>query len=245
MFLRKQGEWVWLKKFEAGVAPDLRPSSLSLLRKVGTSEGGTCSTHPHWSELVPFIMITAQCQHLISGVVTFKHQHPASHASILTEVSLSGHSSSSPSNGTWVLRHVLSLCLPPCTQPCICCFLVGQAESWALEKGFLRELQAASLTFPQDYHHQRGTWEEGQGPGRPQVVSCLHGTPSFPVRQSQCHPAQGICEEGRKCIGQPRAVPSKWNAFEKWGISFNCDFCYFLLLSPASAILNEVQREIK
>lgn len=35
MFLLKQGEWVWLKKFEAGTAPDLRPSSLSLLRKVG------------------------------------------------------------------------------------------------------------------------------------------------------------------------------------------------------------------
>ncbi|NP_001124165.1 guanylate cyclase D precursor [Mus musculus] len=29
-----QGEWVWLKKFEAGVAPDLRPSSLSFLRKL-------------------------------------------------------------------------------------------------------------------------------------------------------------------------------------------------------------------
>ncbi|XP_037377957.1 guanylate cyclase D-like [Talpa occidentalis] len=29
-----QGEWVWLKKFEAGTAPDLRPSCLSLLRKM-------------------------------------------------------------------------------------------------------------------------------------------------------------------------------------------------------------------
>uniref|UniRef100_A0A8C0HWG5 Guanylate cyclase n=1 Tax=Balaenoptera musculus TaxID=9771 RepID=A0A8C0HWG5_BALMU len=30
----KQGEWVWLKKFEAGTAPELRPSCLSLLRKI-------------------------------------------------------------------------------------------------------------------------------------------------------------------------------------------------------------------
>ncbi|XP_040587736.1 guanylate cyclase D [Mesocricetus auratus] len=29
-----QGDWVWLKKFEAGMAPELRPSSLSLLRKM-------------------------------------------------------------------------------------------------------------------------------------------------------------------------------------------------------------------
>ncbi|XP_076797319.1 guanylate cyclase D [Arvicanthis niloticus] len=29
-----QGEWVWLKMFEAGVAPDLRPSSLKFLRKM-------------------------------------------------------------------------------------------------------------------------------------------------------------------------------------------------------------------
>uniref|UniRef100_A0A8W4FHF6 Guanylate cyclase n=1 Tax=Sus scrofa TaxID=9823 RepID=A0A8W4FHF6_PIG len=29
-----QGEWVWLKKFEAGTAPELRPSCLSLLRKM-------------------------------------------------------------------------------------------------------------------------------------------------------------------------------------------------------------------
>ncbi|KAG8522890.1 Olfactory guanylyl cyclase GC-D [Galemys pyrenaicus] len=29
-----QGEWVWLKKFEAGAAPDLRPNSLSLLRQM-------------------------------------------------------------------------------------------------------------------------------------------------------------------------------------------------------------------
>uniref|UniRef100_A0A8C9UQ92 Guanylate cyclase n=1 Tax=Spermophilus dauricus TaxID=99837 RepID=A0A8C9UQ92_SPEDA len=29
-----QGDWVWLKKFEAGTAPDLRPSCLSLLRKM-------------------------------------------------------------------------------------------------------------------------------------------------------------------------------------------------------------------
>ncbi|XP_076415262.1 guanylate cyclase D [Peromyscus maniculatus bairdii] len=29
-----QGDWVWLKKFEAGVAPELRPSSLSFLRKM-------------------------------------------------------------------------------------------------------------------------------------------------------------------------------------------------------------------
>ncbi|KAL6079511.1 hypothetical protein STEG23_038066, partial [Scotinomys teguina] len=28
-----QGDWVWLKKFEAGTTPELRPSSLSLLRK--------------------------------------------------------------------------------------------------------------------------------------------------------------------------------------------------------------------
>ncbi|KAM6159424.1 guanylate cyclase D-like [Rhynchocyon petersi] len=29
-----QGDWVWLKKFDAGTAPELRPSSLSLLRKM-------------------------------------------------------------------------------------------------------------------------------------------------------------------------------------------------------------------
>ncbi|XP_045871891.1 guanylate cyclase D-like [Meles meles] len=29
-----QGEWVWLKRFEAGTAPELRPSCLSLLRKM-------------------------------------------------------------------------------------------------------------------------------------------------------------------------------------------------------------------
>ncbi|CAH6792663.1 Gucy2d [Phodopus roborovskii] len=29
-----QGDWVWLKKFEAGIAPELRPSSLGLLRKM-------------------------------------------------------------------------------------------------------------------------------------------------------------------------------------------------------------------
>uniref|UniRef100_A0A8C6RPR8 Guanylate cyclase n=1 Tax=Nannospalax galili TaxID=1026970 RepID=A0A8C6RPR8_NANGA len=29
-----QGDWVWLKKFEAGTAPELRPSNLSLLRKM-------------------------------------------------------------------------------------------------------------------------------------------------------------------------------------------------------------------
>ncbi|KAM5248530.1 guanylate cyclase D-like [Ctenodactylus gundi] len=29
-----QGDWVWLKKFEAGTAPELRPSCLSLLRKM-------------------------------------------------------------------------------------------------------------------------------------------------------------------------------------------------------------------
>ncbi|XP_012580670.1 PREDICTED: olfactory guanylyl cyclase GC-D-like [Condylura cristata] len=29
-----QGEWVWLKKFKAGAAPDLRPNCLSLLRKM-------------------------------------------------------------------------------------------------------------------------------------------------------------------------------------------------------------------
>ncbi|KAM9221777.1 LOW QUALITY PROTEIN: guanylate cyclase D-like [Dugong dugon] len=29
-----QGDWVWLKKFEASIAPELQPSSLSLLRKV-------------------------------------------------------------------------------------------------------------------------------------------------------------------------------------------------------------------
>ncbi|XP_041909995.1 guanylate cyclase D-like [Arvicola amphibius] len=29
-----QGDWVWLKKFEAGMAPELRPSSLRLLRKM-------------------------------------------------------------------------------------------------------------------------------------------------------------------------------------------------------------------
>ena len=38
----KQGEWVWLKKFEAGTAPELRPSCLSLLRKVGLPRG--CET---------------------------------------------------------------------------------------------------------------------------------------------------------------------------------------------------------
>lgn len=38
-----------------------------------------------------------------------------------------------------------------------------------MEKGFLRELQAPSLTFPRIITI---TWEEGQGPGRPQVVSC-------------------------------------------------------------------------
>lgn len=38
------GEWVWLKKFEAGTAPELRPSCLSLLRKVGLPRG--CETPP-------------------------------------------------------------------------------------------------------------------------------------------------------------------------------------------------------
>lgn len=38
------GEWVWLKKFEAETAPELRPSCLSLLRKVGLPRG--CETPP-------------------------------------------------------------------------------------------------------------------------------------------------------------------------------------------------------
>lgn len=35
VFCFEQGEWVWLKKFEAGTALELRPDCLSLLRKVG------------------------------------------------------------------------------------------------------------------------------------------------------------------------------------------------------------------
>lgn len=35
MFLLEQGEWVRLKTFEAGTAPELQPSCLRLLRKVG------------------------------------------------------------------------------------------------------------------------------------------------------------------------------------------------------------------
>ena len=39
-FFLQQGEWVWLKRFEAGTAPELRPSCLSLLRKVRPRRGG-------------------------------------------------------------------------------------------------------------------------------------------------------------------------------------------------------------
>lgn len=35
----EQGDWVWLKKFETGAVHNLRQSSTSVLRKVGTEDG--------------------------------------------------------------------------------------------------------------------------------------------------------------------------------------------------------------
>lgn len=37
-----QGDWVWLKKFETGAVHNLRQSSTSILRKVGTEYDGEC-----------------------------------------------------------------------------------------------------------------------------------------------------------------------------------------------------------
>lgn len=54
----KQGELVWLKRFEGETAPELRPSCLRVLRKVGQRAwrvgcGGVLSGDPYWSGLVP------------------------------------------------------------------------------------------------------------------------------------------------------------------------------------------------
>lgn len=59
MFFLRQGEWVWLKRLEAGTAPELRPSSLSLLRKVeprrvwSVVAEGVLSGDPYWYGVVP------------------------------------------------------------------------------------------------------------------------------------------------------------------------------------------------
>ncbi|KAB0402172.1 hypothetical protein E2I00_018609, partial [Balaenoptera physalus] len=95
------GEWVWLKKFEAGIAPELWPSCLSLLRKVelqrawrvGCGRGAVRRPLPVWiglysmqkllaskKEVLPIIMITAPLSSQIYPItVSITHQHPQRH----------------------------------------------------------------------------------------------------------------------------------------------------------------------
>lgn len=59
LFFLQQGEWVWLKRFEAGTTPELRPSCLNLLRKVGpwrlwrAAAERVLSGDPYWYGMIP------------------------------------------------------------------------------------------------------------------------------------------------------------------------------------------------
>lgn len=75
-----QGDWVWLKKFETGAVHNLRQSSTSILRKVGTGDDwarggkvvwGTLATAEYfYSPCLLFIhWITHGCQRALPGEI--------------------------------------------------------------------------------------------------------------------------------------------------------------------------------
>lgn len=96
-----QGDWVWLKKFEAGTAPDLRPSCLSLLRKVGLQRArwgavrrslliglvpAQCGSFCLREEVISILMMAPHGEHLNTAYpslsplhtsIPIPHRHPS------------------------------------------------------------------------------------------------------------------------------------------------------------------------